>query len=363
MKGIIFIICVFFALSAFSQVPKPAFERSIREFEVFEKMIPETVISSPVWMIKDFVFQDENLLLLTWDKNPKHCVLRRMNLKNEELGFKVIEDEVLGFFQDVFNQVFLETKNDVWYVSSIPGIHLEKVKEDLFYSLIRPTVAKSDSTFFSSTWHPKRPEFQYLKKQAGVLDTLLEIQNKHLYDLYYSEFRFLPFPTQCSIKRRCRETGESKYDLAAQVSGFTESLWWHELYSPLIKMKDSLFLADHYRDTLFVFDELGKKVRTCTIDFHKSKGYDNEVLYDEYTSTWYARNFRNGVTRLVPLDFFGNVAGEPVVLTYRYVQKIKLHQGKAYYLYRPFESLQNTFIYSEVLPAKMSMAENCNPAK
>ncbi|MEX1188328.1 MAG: hypothetical protein WED33_03655 [Bacteroidia bacterium] len=358
MKNLLIIIFVFSVELTFSQVVKPAFEGTIREFEVFEKMRPETVISSPQWMIKDFIFQGEDLLLLTWDKNPKKCFLRRMDAKNNELASIPMNDEALGFFEDVFHQVFLETRESVFYVSSIPGIHLEKINEEVFYSLIRTTVAKSDSSLISSTWHPKTPEFQYLIKNNGVLDTLSEIRNKHLYDLYYSEYRFLPFSVQCSVKRRCRETGESKYDVAAHVTGFTESLWWHELYSPLINIRDSFYLADHYQDSLFVFDLNGKKIRSTEIDFHKAKGYDQEVLYDEFTTTWYARNFRNGVTRLIPLDFLGNQSGEPIVLTYKYVEKIKLHQGKAYYLYRPFESLQNTFIYSELLPARVAMADN-----
>lgn len=356
MKAFLNIVICLFPCLMLAQVPDPAFNRTIREFEVIEEMHPETVISSPDWRIKDFAFQGDNILVLTYDKKPENCVLRRLTLDNVELESKIIEEESYGFFEDVFHQVFLETKENVYYISSIPGMHFEKVKEEIFYSMIRPTAAKLDSAFISSTWHPKRPDFNYLIKSSYGIDTLKEIRDPHLYDLYYSEYRFLPFPTQCAIKRRSRETGESKYDIAAQWSGFTNSLWWRELYSPAIKMDDSLFLADHYKDSLYVFDSGGNRVRAIEINFHKQKGYDKELLYDEFTSTWYARFFRNGVTRLHRLNHFGEIEGEPMRLSYRYVEKIKLYQGKAFYLYRPFESTQNTFLYSEVLPARLSLA-------
>jgi hypothetical protein len=333
----------------------------LKEFEITAKIHPDTIASSPVWMIKDFAFMNDDIYILTWEKRPEKCVLRRINQNGRELYNKEIDGEVYGFYTDVFNQLFVELKDETLLIqSSTYGFKTFQVDEQVYYKTIRPTVAKNDSFYVGSTWHPEKPDFAYIFGNKIFLDTLQEIRDPHLYELYYSEYRFLPFQMQCAIKRQCRETGQDKYELAAQASGFTHSLWWRKLYSPLIKMQDSLYITDHYSDSLFVFDADGKKARSHSISFHKEKGYGKEVMFDEFTNTWYARFFRNGKTKLCQLDINGVQVAEPFELSYRYVEKVKLHNGRAYYLYRPFESSQNTFLYSEVLPARMQLANSMN---
>ena len=356
-----FLMIFWFGLgSLYAQTGRVAFSRDIPEFEIEATLRPDTVVSSPEWMIRDFIFQGNDLLILTWNKNPDKCYLRRIFEGEAEIASHAVDDIPLGFFEDVFGQIFLEAKDHTYLIPAGKGIQLNKVDESTYYQLIRPTVAKSDSAFFASTWHPERPEFEYLRKLNGVenVDTIRSIRDPHLYDLYYSEYRFLPFQTQCAIKRACRETGESKYDMAARVSGFTKSLWWRSLYSPLLHRHDSIFLVDHYVDSLFVYDEQGNRARASATSFHKSKGYKKEILHDKFTGTWYARYLVNGVTRLQQLDDQGQAINKFIPLSYRYVEKVRLHQGKVYYLYRPFESLQNAFLYSEVLPARLTMAAN-----
>jgi hypothetical protein len=356
----LFILILFFVVSLNAQ-QGIKMKGNLPEFEVTERIRPDTVVSSSVWMIKDFAFSGEDIYVLTWEKRPEKCVLRRLNSAGKEIGNKVLNDNPLGFYTDVFKQVFLEFKNNTYGIQSTTyGFNLFDVNEELYCNSIRPTLAKTNSFFFGTTWHPERPEFAYIFGNKSSMDTLICIKDTHLNDLYYSEFRFLPFPTQCLIKRRCRETGESKYDLAAQISGFTQSIWWRKLYSPLIQMKDSIFVADHYVDSLFVFNADGEIVRSNPINFHKMNGYGKQVLYDEYTNTWYAKYFKNGITKLFPLNELGMINSEAIELNYRYIEQIKLYNGKAYYLYRPFESSQNTYLYSEVLPARLNFAINGN---
>ncbi len=351
-------ILVFFSFVSLKAQQGIKMKGELPEFEVSALIRPDTVVSSTVWMIKDFAFMNDDIFILTWEKRPEKCILRRINSKGKEVYSKEIEGEPLGFYTDVFKQIFLELKEITYVIqSSTYGFNLYNVNEEIYCNSIRPTIGKTKSFFIGSTWHPERPEFAYMIGDKTSMDTLLTIKDSHLFDLYYSEFRFLPFPTQCSIKRRCRETGESKYEIAAQVSGLTHSLWWKKLYSPLFQMNDSIFVADHYADSLFVFNCDGEIIRGNPISFHKMKGYGNEVLLDEYTMTWYAKYFRNGITRLFPLNEVGVINGDAIELSYRYIEKIKLYNGKAYYLYRPFESSQNTYLYSELLPARILFAE------
>jgi hypothetical protein len=47
---------------------------------------------------------------------------------------------------------------------------------------------------------------------------------------------------------------------------------------------------------------------------------------------------------------------EKVKLHYKYVEKIRVHNNKVFYIYRPFESIQKRFLYKEKLPYNFSPA-------
>lgn len=314
-------------------------------FEVVSTLKPDTVVSSEEWMIRDFEFQGDDILVLTWDKNPDKCVLRKMDKDNNELAALILQEKPYSFFRDVFDHIYLITFDHVYFIGS-DSLDLVPMNEDFFFGRIYPIAERCDSTLFYSTQTRKKPDFVYIN---STLDTLHEIRDKHLYDLYYSEYTFLPFQTKTEIKRRCYRTGENKYEVAAELTGFTNSLWWRELYSPMFSRNDSVFIADHYKDSLYVYGKNGERLCTFPIEFHQRKGYKKEILKDDDTGMLFARYLINGKTQLLPLGSHAESDSEPLTLQFRYVNKVKVHKGKVWYLYRPFESRQNSFLYAEAI--------------
>jgi hypothetical protein len=61
-------------------------------------------------------------------------------------------------------------------------------------------------------------------------------------------------------------------------------------------------------------------------------------------------HFRAGKYSIAPIRLTDASEGPAFPLHYRYVEHIRIRNAKVYYIYRPFESLQNTFIYSEEIP-------------
>jgi glutathione peroxidase-family protein len=56
------------------------------------------------------------------------------------------------------------------------------------------------------------------------------------------------------------------------------------------------------------------------------------------------------------VDFKTGEISEKVKLHYKYVEKIRVHNNKIFYIYRPFESIQKRFLYKEKLPYNFSPA-------
>jgi hypothetical protein len=320
-------------------------DNTLKTFEVNGIVHPDTIVSSPVWMIKDYVFWGDSIWLLTWDKRPDRCMLRLFDQHNRELKAYNLHDQAESFFKDAAGTIYLECLSSVYLVSMYM---LSSIRTDDYYSGIRRVPVMNDSAMVYSTWRYDRPEFAYLKlDRKGNYDTVLTVKDKHLRDLYFAEFKFLSFKDQTEIRRRCRRTGEDQYDLAAAYTGFTRSIWWHPLYSPMLKQNNQFETFDHYRDSLLIFDEHVQRSNQETMKFHEDKSYQKRLIQDETTGEVYALYLRLGVSWLKNLS---KNSAEEFRLSHRYVDKIRIKNHQVFYLFRPFESSQNTFLYSENTP-------------
>lgn len=332
-------------------------ENTLGTFEVSGTLQPDTIVSSPVWMIKDYVFWGDSIWLLTWDKRPDRCMLRLFDQQNRELKVYKLQDQAERFFKDAAGTIYLECLSSVYQVSIYA---LLSIRTDDYYSGIRRVPVMNDSAMVYSTWRHDRPEFAYLKlDRKGNYDTVLTVQDKRLRDLYFAEFKFLSFKDQTEIRRRCRRTGEDQYHLAAASTGFTRSIWWHPLYSPIMKQNEQFEVFDHYRDSLVVFNQQLKRDDQANMSFHEDKSYQKQLIQNETTGEVYALYLRLGVSWLKNLS---KNNAEEFRLTHRYVDKIRIKNLQVFYLYRPFESSQNTFLYSEEVPFTEALKELSNCA-
>jgi hypothetical protein len=93
--------------------------------------------------------------------------------------------------------------------------------------------------------------------------------------------------------------------------------------------------------------------------FHEDKSYQKQLIQDETTGEVYAFYLRLGVSWLKNLS---KNSAEEFRLTHRYVEKIRIKNHQVFYLYRPFESSQNTFLYSENAPFTEALKDLSNSA-
>jgi hypothetical protein len=68
------------------------------------------------------------------------------------------------------------------------------------------------------------------------------------------------------------------------------------------------------------------------------------------TGVIYAEYEQDGNMYLGIVDVKTGEINEKVKLNYKYVEKIRVHNNKVYYVYRPFESIQKRYLYKEKLP-------------
>lgn len=79
----------------------------------------------------------------------------------------------------------------------------------------------------------------------------------------------------------------------------------------------------------------------------KETGWRRNVIQDRVTGSIYTTYEKDGYCYLGLVNVKTGEISEKVKLTFRYVDKIRVHNNYVYYVYRPFESIQKKFLYKE----------------
>ena len=145
-------------------------------------------------------------------------------------------------------------------------------------------------------------------------------------------------------RHRCANLGWGKY--------FTQSIYYKMPFAPMFKVQDSIYVFDFPSDRLFVHNRFGERMRSIAIHFHYKKdktGWKRILLKDSSTGFLYAVFEKDGITTLGLIDLQKGTITSSHRIFHKYVEKIRIHNGLVYYIYRPFESIQKRFLYKERL--------------
>lgn len=311
----------------------------LREVEVNAENRPDTLIASPVWMVSDFAFWGDGMVILSWTRNREHVHIRWFSPEGKERCAQAIPGNTIGFHEAPGGEIYIEGREHIYRVQDC---WLQAIETEVYLSTLRRLVAITDTQYVFSTWTARSPEFAYIRwaKSTTKIDTLHAVRDLWQFQQYYSEYTFLPFATKCEINRRCRRSGEDRYVVAAEMTGFTQTMWWKPLYAPLQHWGNQIRIFDPYRSAVLQWSAMD--YRSDTLPILKSPDFKGEIVFDPVDGAAWALLHKAGRTHIYNID---SNFSQP--LYYRYTENVKVHDGAIYYLYRPFESSQNTYLYRE----------------
>jgi hypothetical protein len=136
---------------------------------------------------------------------------------------------------------------------------------------------------------------------------------------------------------------------------FTQSLYYEPVYAPLFLVRDTIYIFDYPKDMLRVFLSDGTAVRTIPIFHHyqaRQSGFQRNLQQDRQTGKIYAVFEQEGHCYVGLIDLQTGMITQKVKLSFRYVEKVRVHNNEVYFIYRPFESTQKKFLYKQKLPVR-----------
>jgi hypothetical protein len=320
---------------------------------------PETLVGKPMYSIYDFDFYEDKFVLLTAKNSLKKAEIRLTSYSGKEfmtLPVPSYAGEAQKFFHDYLGYTNLLCKDTILRIEISDNFFLiTGITKKEYERALRPVNDTANGNLYYNDQDPNYPAFNYYyftKSDPKNHKLLLTVTNEPLLDLYNFEYYYLPSRQQLEARRIAEAFKVDKHIVAALMSGFTRSQFYEPLYAPLFILKDTLCLFNHYNDRIFHFNKENVLIDSVTITYHHPKNWHTwkkQLFVDNTENKVYAL-FKNGAN--VSLKLIDHQSGK-IKGIHKFVNitadKIKIKDGYAYYIYRPFESTQEKFLYREVI--------------
>ena len=280
-----------------------------------------------IW-VYDYELIGEKILVLL--KDTAKSELRLISSKGKVLDSKVVTQKNKYFLKDGLNNVYLSTTDSVFQIVILNnkiglyyGFPLSKYNQ-----IVSPCVANTKEYMYFKTYkmNGKLLRYFFIHKATKEKDILVDIFDKENYLtlLHNKHIR----QTYAGINYM----GDIWIPELKQVHSYIECDMYinkipsKSIYSPLISLKDSLYVFDLIDNSLLVFYSDGTLKRQVKIDFQNKKIYS--IIADCSSQKFYALHLKKGLLQLDEINIkTGNITCSYLLKGYVFPTKIRIRKG------------------------------------
>ncbi len=316
----------------------------------------DTVFGSPEFSVEDFeLFEDDKLLLLAYEKTlNKGAKILLTDAKQEILSRYTVPGDAQYLYRDYADHVFVVCKEKVYMINVRSDvISLLPVPLEDYYGFHERVIDTIGNNYYYSNYNELYPAVKFFMTERG--DTahheLYEVKDDFMMELYRAQFKYVSGRDKLWAYRKEQETGIDK-EVWIGASSFTQDILYKPVYAPLFVVRDTVLVFDQYKKQLLKFDSDNDEVEVVPVTYHinmKGEKWEQPLIRDEVSDKIYALYNSGGYMFLKDVNYYNGATTNPFKLNNRFVENIQIRGGYAYYIYRPFESLQKKFLYREKL--------------
>lgn len=317
---------------------------------------PDTVFASKIYSVADFELGAKGeLYLLSYEKNLQKDAQLQCIWNDTTLFLQNIPERASALKRDFRGNIHVETASTMYGLQRTDtSLQLGSIPKDYFYKYIAPIVDTSLTRQFYSSYTDIYPAFEYgsMDQLDSSYKAILHIQDDLMMELYRSEYKWVDVRTKLWAKNLELKTGIDA-EIYVGANYFTQSFYYQPVFAPLFLVKDTIYIFDYPKDMLRVYNTAGQLLRSTPIFHHyqaKETGFQRNLQQDRVTGKIYAVFQKDGYTYLGHIDLKTGQIDYKVKMAFRYVEKVRVHNGSAYFIYRPFESTQKKFLYKQKIP-------------
>lgn len=325
----------------------------------------DSVWGSNVLNVADFTFYQKQLFLLAYKQEKR---FKRVEHAKRTLleGAKLIRlneqggEEVWFDFKDLIVERIIKTQDSTIWIgceNQIAVLSLENrykpiqfIDEAIFLNEVAPIICESSAFSYLTSFTNERPYCEYFAYNhlSGHHQMIASVEDAYLRDLFKSQYKYLPPQYKREAAQYEADYGVDKLTVAAYMTSFHTSIYYKPLHVPAFLHRNKFMLFDHYANQLIVWNEQNAALDTFPLVYpQRIPHFSGRVWMDECTGVSYTSGERLGKIEIYTIDVQTGSAEKTTTLEHRYVERIAVHDGAVYFVYRPFESSQNRYLYKQ----------------
>jgi len=329
----------------------------LKGVDIVDDNKPQVVFKNPKISISDYEFLEDKFIFLAYGKRlSKDSELLLVDENEKILAKHFIPGTPVELYTDYIGNINLICKKSIYRVEVRKDkINLYELPLEGFYQTVKPCLDTLEGNILFSDFIARYPRFKYyaFSKEDTVASVIKEVVHKDMDHQYRFEYYSLTNAEKQFAKRLAKRLkGMDEHDVAASMTGFSNTFFYEPVYAPLFVINDTINIFDHYENTIWKYVRDTVSAGEVAIDYHLLKpkrNWKKKLITDELTGTVYALFLKNGhhiLKRINPTT--GKTIAEKE-LFYKFVSEIKVKDGYVYYTYKLKETLQKKYLYKERL--------------
>ncbi|MBK7381840.1 MAG: carboxypeptidase-like regulatory domain-containing protein [Flavobacteriales bacterium] len=347
--------------TTFKLVPK-AVELPVAEIHAPE---PEVVFERKDLHVGDYLVNDDGVWVLVygtkqlWHRQGlvgqtvwKDARLHLLNTRFEEITNGPLPRTACDLARDHAYRPVVKSEDGAWRIDRQGGdIGIGWIDAHTYSNAVIPWTDSVPGYLIGNTWMYEYPAFDHVAFNAltAKQELICSVVDPHWMAIFRSGYKYMSGRSKVLAMDLAMEHGTDPETIAGLMIGFDQDMRYRPPYAPLFVIGDTLCVFDHYKERIRRFSSHLLPIDEIPITYQRDREWDHRLVQDRSSGAVYVCFARGARTWLRPLDPATGVLGEATPLTFPWPEDVQVHDGYAYYVYRPYESLQKRTLYREVL--------------
>lgn len=303
----------------------------------------ENIIKSKGNNVLDYDFYGDNILLITYKNHLSKSKLILLDHSLDTLSKIDIPEEPTGLFKDCLGYDHIVCESSIYQIdndsSGLKLLPAEPIQS--FEKILYPCVAEDSLNLYFSQKYGSVPvggtNFHSFNSANNIINyTCINKFTKKKSNL-------ASIADEEMVKKRQEEVEYEQRKLAAgmythgspeQDRLFFETVMISDVYAPLYKINNSIYIFDYVNSHILRYSSEGKLTQEIDINFHHEKHWKHQMFIDEKSGKAFAMFDGGGITELKEINLNNGKIDNSYKIPFVFVKDIKVRDNYIYFIYK-----------------------------
>lgn len=323
------------------------------EISVSAKRKIDTVFFEP-FSVVDYLFFEDKILLLAHRNSIEKYSLIALDVETNELIAEISLKNYypMGLLQHCTGQAFLVTEKNVREIAinsngfSFP----KKIYIGDFYLIDHPCVLANENFLYFEQYFYQGQALRYnafarqlnAKQRSGEAPIPTDSIEKYEFPLIQNEKEIFLLIEELGLRQPW--TGDLwEANLDEKILGLKDSdyflkgimkVFYPKLNAPIFQNGEELIVFNHLDAEMQFFSEKGDSIRSIPIDYHKTRKWKKQVLFDNIQKRAFTSFNTRWGEKMQEIDLEKGKLKTEYQINFAYIEKPKVRNGYLYFLYK-----------------------------